>query len=253
MNPVLNGTVVFVCTFGGAMLGLWLRARLPDNHVTEATKDTVKLGIGLVATMTALVLGLVTASAKNSFDSVDTAVKHTAIDILTLDRVLARYGPETKEIRTAMKSSLGRKIDQMWPQERSQMRQLDPTESASTMEALLDGVRKLTPRDDEQRRLQARAGDISETLLATRWLAVADGTTSIPSVFLGILVLWLTTIFASFGLFAPRNATVMTVLFLCALSVGSAVFLVLEMDRPLDGLIKVSPDPLRYAYERLNQ
>jgi Protein of unknown function (DUF4239) len=253
MNPVLNGTVVFVCTFGGAMLGLWLRARLPDNHVTEATKDTVKLGIGLVATMTALVLGLVTASAKNSFDSVDTAVKHTAIDILTLDRVLARYGPETKEIRTAMKSSLGRKIDQMWPQERSQMRQLDPTESASTMEALLDGVRKLTPRDDEQRRLQARAGDISESLLATRWLAVADGTTSIPSVFLGILVLWLTTIFASFGLFAPRNATVMTVLFLCALSVGSAVFLVLEMDRPLDGLIKVSPDPLRYAYERLNQ
>jgi hypothetical protein len=253
MNPTYIGLAVFVCTFGGALLGLWLRAQLPAHHVTDATKDTVKLGIGLVATMTALVLGLVTASAKNSFDSADTAVKHTAIDILTLDRVLARYGPETREIRAAMKKALGQKIGQMWPQERSQLPRIDPTESTISMEVLLDGVRRLTPADEVQRLLQARAGDISETLLATRWLAVADGTTSIPSVFLGILVLWLSIIFASFGLFAPRNATVVAVLFLCAMSVGSAVFLVLEMDRPLDGLIKVSPDPLRYAYERLNQ
>jgi hypothetical protein len=253
VNPVVIGVVVFGCTFGGALLGLWLRTQLPDHHVTDASKDTVKLGIGLVATMTALVLGLVTASAKNSFDTADTAVKHTAIDILTLDRVLARYGPETREIRAAMKNALGHKIDQLWPRERSQLPRLDQPESAASMEVLLDGVRKLTPRDDEQRRLQARAGDISETLLATRWLAVTDETTSIPPVFLGILVLWLTTIFASFGLFAPRNGTVVAVLLLCAMSVGSAVFLVLEMDRPLEGLIKVSPDPLRYAYEQLNK
>jgi hypothetical protein len=253
MNPTYIGFTVFVSTFGGALLGLWLRAKLPAHHVTDATKDTVKLGIGLVATMTALVLGLVTASAKNSFDAADTAVKHTAIDILTLDRVLARYGPETREIRAAMKKALGQKIEQMWPQERSQLPRFDPSDSTTSMEVLLDGVRRLTPTDEAQRRLQERAGDISETLLATRWLAVADGTTSIPSVFLGILVLWLSIIFASFGLFAPRNATVVAVLFLCAVSVGSAVFLVLEMDRPLDGLIRVSPDPLRYAYERLNQ
>jgi Protein of unknown function (DUF4239) len=253
MNPTVIGAAVFLCTFGGALLGLWLRVLLPKDHMTDDTKDTVKLGVGLVATMTALVLGLVTASAKNSFDEVDTAVKHTAIDILTLDRVLARYGPETKEIRAAMKQSLGRKIEQIWPQERGLLPQLDPAESATSMEVLLDGVRKLTPRDDEQRRLQAKAGDLSETLLATRWLAVADSSTSIPFAFLVILVLWLTTIFASFGLFAPRNATVLAVLFLCSVSVGSAVFLVLELDRPLDGLIKVSPDPLRNAYERMNR
>jgi hypothetical protein len=144
VNPIVIGLVVFVCTFGGALLGLWLRAQLPAHHVTDATKDTVKLGIGLVATMTALVLGLVTASAKNSFDTVDTAVKHTAIDILTLDRVLARYGPETKEIRAAMKTGLGRKIEQTWPRDRGQVPQLDPTESAATMEVLLDSIRRLT-------------------------------------------------------------------------------------------------------------
>ncbi len=253
MNPILIGVVVFLCTFGGSLLGLWLRSRLPAHHLNDATKDTVKLGVGLVATMTALVLGLVTASAKNAFDAVDTAVKNTAVDVLTLDRVLARYGPETKEIRAEMKNSLGHTIEQTWPQERGQLPKLDPTESPSSMEALLGRIQRLTPRDDEQRRLQSRAGDISETLMATRWLAVADDTTSIPPVFLAILVLWLATIFASFGLFAPRNATVVTVLLLCSMTVGSAVFLVLEMDRPLDGVIKVSPEPLRNAYNRLNQ
>jgi hypothetical protein len=195
----------------------------------------------------------VTASAKNSFDAVDTAVKHTAVDILTLDRLLARYGPETNQIRAAMKNAVGRTIERTWPNEHGQLPQLDATESPTSIEGLVAEIRKLTPRDDAQRRLQERAGDISESLLAARWLAVADQSTSIPAVFLAILVLWLATIFASFGLFAPRNATVVTVLLFCAMTVGSAVFLVLEMDRPLHGLIKVSPDPLRNAYDRLNR
>ena len=152
-----------------------------------------------------------------------------------------------------MKNAVGRKIDQIWPREDSQPPQLDPAASSAAMEGLVAEIHKLTPRDDAQRRLQARAGDICESLLAARWLAVADESTSIPAVFLAILVLWLATIFASFGLFAPRNATVVTVLLFCAMTVGSAVFLVLEMDRPLNGVIKVSPDPLRNAYDRLNR
>ena len=100
MDPILIAAVVFAFTFGGALLGMWIRSKLPDHHMIDATKDTVKLGIGMVATMTALVLGLVTASAKNSFDSVDSAVKHTAIDLLTLDRLLARYGPEAAPMRS---------------------------------------------------------------------------------------------------------------------------------------------------------
>src|SRR4029453_358960 len=145
MNPTLVGAIVFVCTFGGALLGMWVRTLLPEQHLDADSKDTVKLGIGLIATMTALVLGLVTASAKNSFDAVDTAVKHAAIDILTLDRVLARYGPETKEIRAAMKSSVGRKIEQIWPREHGQLPQLDPAESPASMEGLVAEIRKLTP------------------------------------------------------------------------------------------------------------
>jgi Protein of unknown function (DUF4239) len=252
MDPVLIAAVVFAFTFGGALLGLWTRTKLPDHHVIDATKDTVKLGIGMVATMTALVLGLVTASAKNSFDSVDSAVKHTAIDLLTLDRLLARYGPEAAPARAALKVAVGRKIEQLWPRDTSKPPQVDPAASGVALEGLVDSIRALSPQDDAQRRLQSRALDLGENLLTTRWLAVADQTTSIPFAFLVILLFWLMIIFASFGLFAPRNGTVVVVLFLCAVSVAGAVFLVLEMDRPLEGLIKVSPDPLRFAHERMN-
>ena len=95
MIPTAIGTLVFVCTFGGALVGLWLHAVLPDAHLRNDSKDTVTVGIGLIATMTALVLGLVTASAKSSLDALNTAVKHTAADVLALDRTLAGYGPET--------------------------------------------------------------------------------------------------------------------------------------------------------------
>ena len=82
MNPTTIGMIVFTCTFGGAMLGMWLRTTLPKHHLDADSRETVKLGVGLVATMTALVLGLVTASAKSTFDDVDTAVKQTAIEVL---------------------------------------------------------------------------------------------------------------------------------------------------------------------------
>jgi hypothetical protein len=231
---------------------MWVRSRLPHEHFSNETKDTVKLGIGLVATMTALVLGLITASAKNSFDAVDAAIKHAAVELLTLDRTLARYGPETREIRAAMKEALGRKIETTWPRDPASPARIDPAESVGSMESLAVSIGTLKPGNDEQRRLQERARDLTEALLTQRWLAVSDDASAIPLVFLLILALWLTISFVSFGLFAPQNGTVITMFVLSALSVASAVFIVLEMDRPLDGLIRVAPDALIRAYERMN-
>jgi hypothetical protein len=249
------GMIVFTCTFGGALLGMWLRSTLPEHHLDAESRDTVKVGIGLIATMTALVLGLVTASAKSSYDAVDSAVKKSASDLLALDRLLARYGSETGEIRKGLKNALGARMDMIWPQGSSKPRNLDPIGSAAGAEAerLPDAIRALKPRDDSQRALQSRAVDLTEAVLQARWLVLAGTETSVPVPFLVILLFWLTIIFASFGVFAPRNATVLTVLFVCALSVSSAVFLVLEMDMPFGGLLRVSADPLRYAYAHLNQ
>jgi len=252
MNPALAGIIVFTCTFGGALLGMWLRTVLPKHYFDAESRDTVKVGIGLIATMTALVLGLVTASAKSSFDDVNTALKQSATQVLALDRALARYGSETGEIRKGLQRAVGARIDAIWPQDSSKPASLDPM-SASGVEGLADAIRGLKPHDDSQRALQSQALDIAEGLLKTRWITLAGIENSIPLPFLLVLLLWLTFIFASFGLFAPRNAMVIMVLFVCALSVGSALFLVLEMDSPFHGVLKVSAEPLRYALAHLNQ
>ena len=255
MNPTIVGMIVVACTFGGALLGMWLRTVLPAHHLDAESRDVVKVGIGLVATITALVLGLVTASAKSSFDTMDSAVKQTAVEVLTLDRVLARYGSETGAIRQGLQRAIGARVDMIWPQGASKPAALDPTRSGTGVQAegLAGAIRALKPRDDAQRALQAHALDLTEALLQARWLVLAGTEASVPVPFLVILVFWLTITFASFGLFAPRHATVLMVLFVCALSVGSAVFLVLEMGTPFDGLLKISAEPFRNTLAHLNQ
>jgi hypothetical protein len=255
MNPTVVGIIVFTCTFGGTLLGMRLRGILLEHHVSGESKDTVKVAIGLIATMTALVLGLVTASAKSSFDSVNTSIKQTAAQVLALDRTLARYGPEAQEIRQALKQAVGERLDRIWPQHGlSGHANLDILHSGSHAgEKLADAIRNLKPNDDSQQALKSRALDLAETILQTKWLVLAGTESSIPPPFLVVLLFWLTVTFVSFGVFSRPNVMVITALFLCALSIGGALFLVLEMDKPFDGLITVSADPIRYAYRHLGQ
>src|SRR5215468_10339090 len=148
MTPTLIGMLVFVCTFGGALVGLWLRAALPDHHLSNDSKDTVKVGIGLIATMTALVLGLVTASAKSSFDALNTAVKHSAADVLALDRTLARYGPESKAARETLAQVIAQRLELTWPQHASQVARQDRLEVSYSGEELVERIRGLTPQHE---------------------------------------------------------------------------------------------------------
>src|SRR5262245_4629642 len=254
MTPTVIGTLVFLCTFGGALVGLWLRAALPDHHLSNDSKDTVKVGIGLIATMTALVLGLVTASAKSAFDALNTAVQHTAADVLALDRTLARYGPESTAIREALAHAVAQRLELTWPQQAAPAARLDQRDvtRGGEGEGLVERIRDLTPQNEHQRWLQVHAVALSEAMLDARWMVASRVGTSVPVPFLVVLVFWLTMIFMSFGVFAPRNATVVGALCVCALSVAGAIFLILEMDSPFEGLMTISPEPLRYAYARIN-
>lgn len=254
MDPTLISVTAFAFAFGGVLFGTWLRTALPKHHLEDESKDVIKLGIGLIATMTALVLGLVTASAKESFDAVDGAVKETAVQLLALDRILARYGPETGEIRKELKQAVGERIDMIWPSDSSRRASPDPATAgmATHFEAVADAIRTLKPHDELQRALQTRAVDLAEGMLQARWLATVGTGASVPVPFLVVLLFWITLTFAIFGMFAS-NRTAIAVLFVCALSIGGALFLVLEMDAPFDGLLRVSPDPLRLAYSHLNR
>jgi hypothetical protein len=253
VNPTSIGLIVLIFVFGGAMLGMSMRATLPEDHFSNESKDTVRLGTGLIATMTALVLGLMTASAKSSFDAQDTLVKQAAAEILTLDRILARYGPETKEIRDSIRRAVAIRLEEIWPADGSRAEKIEPSTVALEVERIADRIRAISPHTDAQWWLQRRALDINEGLLKSRWLMFGGTGATIQFPFLVALALWLTITFMSFGLFAPRNATVVAVIFLCALSVSSVVFLILEMDNPYEGVIKISEAPVQYALSHLGQ
>ena len=253
MSELTIALIVFSCIFGSALLGLSLRALLPEHHLSSESKDVVKLAMGLIATMAALVLGLLTASAKSSFDVQNAETVHSAADIIRLDRALARYGPETKEIRDLLKKAVAFRIHLTWPEDGSTPANLGSPEVTRATEGLEDKIRELSPRNELQREFKSQALQISGELLATRWLRIEQLSNPIPLLFLVVLVFWLSILFGTFGLFAPRNTTVIVALVLCVVAVSGSTFLILEMHRPFDGLMKISPAPMHYALSKLGQ
>ncbi len=253
MSPTEIASIVFACVFGGALLGMFLSAFLPEHHLNEDSKDVIKLGMGLIATMAALVLGLVIAAAKSSYDAQDAAVKHSAAKVLLLDRVLSDYGPETKETRDLLRRAVIHRLDEIWPEDRFQRSRLEPSDAVFRAERIEAGILQLVPQNVAQRWLQSQALQITSDIMETRWLVLGGQGSSVPVPFLVVVVFWLTIIFGSFGLFSPRNTTVFAVLFLCALSVAGSIFLILEMDQPFKGLMKISSAPLRYTLSHLGQ
>jgi hypothetical protein len=209
------------------------------------------MGTGLTATMSALVLALLIASAKSSYDAQRNEVTQISANVILLDRVLAHYGPETKATRDLLRRYVARAHDQLWPGSRSGPAELEP--AAALGERYYDEVQELSPQNEIQRSLQAQALKMSMDLAQTRWLLFEQSGSSIPMPFLVLLVFWVTIIFLSFGLFAPANATVIATLFLCALSVSGAIYLILELDRPFAGLLQLSDTPLRNAIAHLGR
>jgi hypothetical protein len=241
------------CIFGGAVLGLLLSPLLPTGHLRDNSRDTVKVVTGLIATLAALVLGLLISSAKNTFDAVDAAVTHSGAKVILLDRALANYGPETKEIREHLHGTVIAGIEMFWPGENAEGAGLVGFERTNGMEVLQAKIRELVPATDLQRQLRSEAERLSGEMLEARWLLIAQAQRSLPMTFVVVLLFWLTMLHISFGLLAARNATVITVLLISALSVSGAMFIILEMDHPLHGMIKVSSAPLRKALEHLGK
>jgi hypothetical protein len=242
---------VFALVFGCALLAMFVRDALPEHHLSADSKDVVKLGIALIATMSALVLSLLIASAKTAFDTRSNQLVQVSADIIQVDRALARYGPETKEARSLLEHSVAATLERFWPAEGARPIAIDPKESP--VEALYDKIEELSPQSDAQRALRSQAETTALDMGRTRLLLFEHLDRSIPVPFLVVLVFWLCIIFASFGLFAPRNATVIAVLCVCALSVSGAIFLILELDRSFEGLLKVSGAPLRAALAQLGR
>lgn len=245
--------VVFLCIFGSALLGLYSRTVLPAHHLSDESTGALKLAVGLIATMAALVLGLLISSAKSQFDTVNGEVVQSAASFILLDRVLARYGPETKEIRDQLKQRVNTATQIIASGNEAQLAKLRDIEAIRATENLELRIEDLSPRNDVQRLLRARAITIADEVLAARQVTMLHVVGSTPAPLLICLVLWLSIIFCSFGLFAPSNPTVIFGLLLGALSTSGAIFLILEMTTPLAGIISVSLTPMHDALTVLGQ
>ena len=250
MDSIITAVLAFICVFGGALLGMHLRSRLPESHLDQKSSDIVKLGMGLTGTMAALLLSLLLASAKASFDTLSNEFTDVSSKIILLDRTLAHYGPETQYVRERLRKSATMLLMGMQP---SGQKPRGPQDGTRDRELLYDGIQGLAPSTDDQRFAKAHALDIAFAVGQTRWLMVEQRTNSVARPLLIVLVCWLTIIFISFGLFAPRNATVICTLFVCASSISGAIFLLLELYTPFTGVIQISNEPLRNAIAYLGQ
>jgi hypothetical protein len=241
-------TLAFIS--GGTLLGMALRSILPEPHLLSDSKDAVRVGMGLVTTMAAMVLGLLIASAKLSYDTQNIEVTEMSSKVILLDRVLSHYGAKSKDARNELRNSVIRALDRL----RSKKNGDSQLELASTdSEVLYDKIQALSPADDVQRSTLSQASGLVISLGQTRWLMYEQRNNSVSLPLLIVLIFWLTALFISFGLLAPRNATVVTSLLIAAISVSGAIFLILEMYTPYDGLIRISTAPLRATLAHLGQ
>lgn len=253
MNPTVISIVVIVCTYCGTHLGIQIRKRLPDHHLEGDTKDIVKLSAGLIATLTALVLGLLISSAKDTLDTMNRELVQDGAKIILLDRNLANYGAEVNDIRAELRGHVAYTLKLLWHEDIPVNAALQSAEDSRALETIQARLRDLAPQSGAQRQLLSQALQLSNDLALSRWLIVETSQRELPNPFLVVLLLWLVILYTCYGLIAPKNWTVRVVLFISAVSIAGAIFLILEMNTPLGGIIKVSSAPIHKALSLLGR
>jgi hypothetical protein len=240
--------LVSAVVFGGATLSIYFNQKLPKAHLSKETQDVIRLGTGMISVLASLVLGLLVATTKGTFDQTDSEVKGLATDIIILDRDLRDYGPAGADARALLHSFVVRDIHEVWPDASTDDEaRLDDRDAGVLLQRTRVAIRALVPSTTAQTELRTDALTEIGSVVRTRWLLIAQSGRSIRPVFLFVLVAWIVLIFASFAFNAPRNLTVLSFFLVCTLAIGGAIFLILEMDSPFSGFIAISPQPMQHA------
>lgn len=251
MGSLEIGLLTFALVFGGSLFGLYLGTRLPTHHQNSDTKDVVRLGMGMVGTIAALVLGLLISSAKTYYDNQRDELTQFSANVVLLGRILDHYGPDAAPASLALRANIAQLLLDTWPHEPTTVP--TGTQVPAKPEHLFDLVRSLSPKDDIQRSIQTQASSLLVNLGQMRWLIYEQRATTVARPLLAIMIVWLTCIFVSWGLYSPSNATTLITFFVSALSVSAAIFLIFELYSPYRGFLHISSAPLRMAYAALTQ
>jgi len=249
MNSVAISSIVFVLVFAGSLVGMALRRALPLEHLGQDAKDTMRLAIGLVVTMTGLVLGMLVSSAKSYYDGQKNKVTEMSTEIILLNNSLTALGPEAEQLRIDARQSVEAAIDRIWPKEKSSLSQLKPNDDDPSVVAQLQ---LLVPKNDMQASAKAQVAALLQSLRKSYWLMFLESEqASVPMTLLLVVTSWLIIIFISFGIFAPPNATVIATLIICAMAVSAAIFIIMEMYSPFNGVLRISSAAVRDALNQM--
>jgi hypothetical protein len=246
MNSLETSAIIFGCSFGMGLLGMLLNFRVPDDHLDVGSRDVVKLVLGLIATISALVLSLLIASGSSAYHAQQTEVQSFSANVILLDRVLSFYGPDAKESRDLLREALAAIHDQIWS-DGEHAPELDPRATQRVADEFIASLKELSPKNGSQTTFKSQAMEIGQTLGQTRLLMFEQIGSSFAWPFLAVLVFWICMLFLGFGLLARFNATLLVVLFIGAVSMAGAIFLILELSSPYEGFLRISDAPVRNA------
>jgi hypothetical protein len=252
MDALITGVIALACVFGGALVGMFFRKRVPDEYQGSDSKDVVRLGMGLVVTTVALALGLLVGSAKSFYDTQNAEMAQLGAKYIMLDRILAYYGPEAADARAELRSVLAQHLE-MPGRLMAPKSYMDIRSGVQIADTLFEKIDRLSPKDDSQRYYKQQSLNQGIQLGELRWLMYEQNTVPFPRFLLVMLVSWLIALFVSFGIFAPRNPLVLAGLFVSATAVCGAILLILAMYHPTGLLIRMSDAPLKAAIKQLGR
>jgi hypothetical protein len=226
--------------------GLYLRYKLPDSHLSGDSKEVIRLATALIGTMAAVVVALLFASTRSSYEATNSQVARLTAGVVELDQLLKEYGgPESLELRRALRTDTASMVSAIWRDDAPVTGAL--LRPVTQEETVLYKLRQLDPKTQVQTAVKARALVVSNDIEQTRLTLLSSPPDSLSRPFIAVLVLWLCFIFASFSMSSKANPTLVTVLLICGFTASTAIYLVLELGQPFDGLLQLSNRALRHA------
>ncbi len=249
VNPPVLTLITLVLGLCGVSAGHVLRGRLRDGELSSDTKDFVKVVVGFMTTMAALLLSLQLSSAKTSFDSQELQVVGLSSQVLFLDRALAHSGSGAARARITLRGVVTGMLERSWPDTFRGNRPQTPPGSY----ALYDDIQKISPAKGPQEFAKQRALETAIDVGKSLRLISQEGSSSTTLPLLGVEISWVTVIFIFFGLLAPSNRPAITALVLSAFVVATAIFLIAAMSSPFSGIIRISGAPLQAALTQIGR
>jgi hypothetical protein len=252
-TPVI-GIIIFLTVLSGAGLGVLLGRFLPAHHLNDQSRSVITVATAVVGTASALVLGLLISTASSAFTQRSNEVGRFAVDIIRVDRSLRNYGPEADSVRQSLARYAAVEFEEFFPTGSGKTAKVDKPSAVQLLRGIRVELFALQPSNDSQHQIKDKGLQLVDEMADTRWLlAIQQNITPIPTAFLIMLVFWLTVLFGTFGLFAPRNVTVAAALALSVLAVSGGLTLVLDMTDPFSGFVRISSAPMRHALEQTRQ